>query len=110
MSYTNEKVCIIAGPEFGSLEGHLLIIVRALYGLKFLGVCWHICMSQVLIDMGFKPCHMDPDVWLRDKGDHYEYIGTYIDDLCIASKDPEAILKLLIDDYKFQLKGVGPMS
>ena len=110
MSYTNEKVCIIAGPEFGSLEGHLLIIVHALYGLKFSGVCWHVRISQVLIDMGFKPCRMDPDVWLRDKGDHYEYIGTYVGDLCIASKDPEAILKFLIDDYKFQLKGVGPMS
>ena len=48
MSYTDEKVCIIAGPEFGSLEGHLLIIVRALYGLKFSGVCWHVRMSQVL--------------------------------------------------------------
>ena len=31
---TNEKVCIRAGPEFGDLEGHLLIIYKALYGLK----------------------------------------------------------------------------
>ena len=36
MSYIDEKVCIVAGPEFGpELEGHLLILVHALYGLKF---------------------------------------------------------------------------
>ena len=75
MSYMDEKVCVTAGPEFGSLEGHLLIIVCALYGLKFLGIYWRVRMSQVLIDIGFKPCCVDPDVWLHDKGDHHECIG-----------------------------------
>ena len=31
---TSERVCIIAGPEFGDKEGHTLIIDRALYGLR----------------------------------------------------------------------------
>jgi hypothetical protein len=30
---TSEKACIIPGPEFGELEGHTLIIFKALYGL-----------------------------------------------------------------------------
>ena len=34
---TQEKVCIKAGPEFGELEGHLLIIYKALYGLRSSG-------------------------------------------------------------------------
>ena len=34
---TSEKVCIRAGPEFGDLEGHLLIIYKVLYGLKTSG-------------------------------------------------------------------------
>ena len=34
---TSEKVCIRAGPEFGELEGHLLIIFKALYGLCLSG-------------------------------------------------------------------------
>ena len=38
---TKEKVYIIAGPEFGELEGHLLIIVKALYGLRSSGLRWH---------------------------------------------------------------------
>ena len=34
-----EKVYIIGGPEFGSLEGHTLIIFKALYGLQSSGLC-----------------------------------------------------------------------
>ena len=34
---TEEKVCIKAGPEFGEIEGQMLIIVRALYGLRLSG-------------------------------------------------------------------------
>ena len=30
--YTDEKLCIIAGPEFKELRGHLLIMIKALYG------------------------------------------------------------------------------
>ena len=29
-AYTNEKLCIIAGPEFKELQGHLLIMIKAL--------------------------------------------------------------------------------
>ena len=36
-SYTSEKVAFIAGPEFGELEGHLMIIIKAQYGLKSSG-------------------------------------------------------------------------
>jgi hypothetical protein len=32
-AFTSEKVYIIAGPEFGEREGHILIIRKALYGL-----------------------------------------------------------------------------
>jgi hypothetical protein len=31
---TKEKLYIIAGPEFGELEGHILILHKALYGIK----------------------------------------------------------------------------
>ena len=40
-SNTAEKVFIIAGPEFGpQLQGHTLVIVKALYGLKSSGQRW----------------------------------------------------------------------
>ena len=45
--------------------------------------------------MGFLPSFAEPDIWMRDMGDHYEYIATYVDDLTIASRDPQAIIDVL---------------
>ena len=46
---TKEKVCIIAGPEFGELEGHMLIIYKALYGLRSSGLRWHEWFADCLL-------------------------------------------------------------
>jgi len=32
----------------------------------------------------------------------------YVDDLMIASKDPDSIIKILMEKYQFKLKGTGP--
>ena len=111
-SFTKEKVWIVAGPEFGDLEGHALIIVKALYGLKSSGLRWHERFADVLRDLGFFPSKAEPDIWLRDKGDHYEYIAVYVDDLLILSKDPKAIVAELTDPKKggFKVKGTGEIS
>ena len=106
-SYTKEKVYIVAGPEFGERQGHTLVIKRALYGLKTSGVRWHERFSDVLRDMGYFPSRAEPDIWMRDMGDHYEYIGVYVDDLLIVSKNSKLILDMLINQYKFNLKGSG---
>jgi hypothetical protein len=36
-AFTSEEVYIIAGPKFGERKGHILIISRALYGLRTSG-------------------------------------------------------------------------
>eukprot|EP00934_Nitzschia_sp_Nitz4_P009388 Nitzschia sp. Nitz4//scaffold547_size3361//334//3245//NITZ4_009269-RA/size3361-snap-gene-0.1-mRNA-1//-1//CDS//3329554282//9378//frame0 len=109
-AYTQEKICIIAGPEFGSLQGHILIIIKALYGLKSSGLRWHERLADVLRDMGFVPTYGDNDVWIRCRGDHYEYIAVYVDDLMIASRTPHEIIDALVNDYKFKLKGTGEVT
>jgi Reverse transcriptase (RNA-dependent DNA polymerase) len=45
---TKEKVYIIAGPEFGELEGHTLLVFKALYGLRSSVLCWHQRFADVL--------------------------------------------------------------
>ena len=65
-AHASEKVVIIAGPEFGSKrEGNMLIIVKALHGLRSSGKCFHDKFCDDLIDMGFKPCKNEPDIWMR---------------------------------------------
>ena len=60
--------------------------------------------------MGFSPSRADPDIWMRRKGSHYEYIAVYVDDLAIAAKDPAEITETLQTTYGFKLKGVGPLE
>ena len=79
---TSEKVCIRAGPEFGDLEGHLLIIYKA--------------------SIYMRKC---------STADHYEYIATYIDELVIIMKDPQSLIdQLTAAPYHFKLKGSGPLK
>ena len=107
---TQEKVYIIAGPEFGEREGHTLIINKALYGLRSSGLRWHEKLASILSKMGFFPCKAEPDIWMRKNDDIYEYIAVYVDDLAIAAKDPKQITEILMEEYKFKLKGTGPIS
>jgi Reverse transcriptase (RNA-dependent DNA polymerase) len=70
-SYTKEKVYIIAGPEFApfGLEGHILLIDRALYGLKSSGLRWWERLADVIRDpgggLGFFPSKAETDIWMR---------------------------------------------
>ena len=107
---TREKVYIIGGPEFKEREGHTLIIVKALYGLKLSGKMWGERCSDILQDMGYIPSKTEDDIWMRDLGDHYEYIARYVDDLALVSRNPQKIIDKLEETYKLKLKGTGPIG
>ena len=111
-AYTDEKLCIIAGPEFKELQGHLLIMVKALYGTRSGGARWHDRLFDILQELKFKPSKADPDVWMRPEpgGTCYEYIAVYVDDLAIAAKDPQAFCNELKKKYNLKLKGVGSLE
>jgi len=107
---TKEKVYIIGGPEFGPLEGHTLIIFKALYGLRSSGLCWYQRFSDVLRAIGFTQSKAEPEIWMREKNGIYEYIAVYVDDLLIAAKNPDTITAELVETHKFKLKGVGELT
>ena len=60
--------------------------------------------------MEFIPCKANPNVWMQEQNEHYEYVGVYIDDLEVASEDPKSILDQLSNDHNFKLKGTGTIS
>ena len=106
-AYTKEKVCCRAGPEFGPLEGHMLIIDKALYGLRTSGARFHAKWADTLRALGFTPTYADPDVWIRDAGDCYEYVVVWVDDIFTALKDPEAFYGAIQGDpWNYKLKNV----
>jgi Reverse transcriptase (RNA-dependent DNA polymerase) len=55
-AYTSEKVYIFSGPEFGDREGHILVICKALYGLRSSGARWHDRFSDCIRELVFFPC------------------------------------------------------
>ena len=82
---TQEKLYVVAGPEPEELEGHILVIYKALYGLKSSGLRWSHKIHDIMLDMGFSPCKADLCVWLGKAKctTKYEYVVIYVDDLLI---------------------------
>jgi hypothetical protein len=111
---TTEKLYTVAGEEFGpDEEGKIMIIRRALYGLKSSGAAYRAHFAATLTELSFMSCKADPDVWMRkamkdDGFEYYEYILTYVDDCLVVSHQPQLLVDTLQNEYKYRLKDIGP--
>lgn len=103
-----EKIWCIAGPEFGiEEEGKVMIIQRALYGLRTSGASWRAMLASSMADLGFRSCLADADVWIRRALDqrgnpYYEYALIYVDDILVISHEPVKIMDALQKIYTFK--------
>ena len=102
---SREKVYIIAGPEFGELQGKTLIVDKGIYGLRSSAARFHEHISEKIRKMGFHPSKADADLYIREADGHYEMLACYVDDLIAFGKKPDKI----IEEFKkiYMLKGVG---
>ena len=108
-AYTNEKVYAIAGDEFGkAMEGSIVTIVRALYGLRTSSKRWHAHLADTLRGFNFNPTRYDNDVWIRqhEDSDCYDYICIHVDNLMVVGKRAQRIM----DENKsvYTVKSEGP--
>ena len=87
-----------------------MIINKALYGLKSSGLRWSERISACLRKMGYFPSRGENDIWMKDKGYHYEYVAVYVDDLLIVSRDHQSVIDQLEQKFKFKLKGTGSIE
>ena len=53
------------GTDFGSSKGTVMLVVRALYGLKLSRAAWRPILAQTLRDIGYIAYKSDPGVWLK---------------------------------------------
>ena len=102
-----ERIWTRAGPEFGSESGSIMVVKKALYGLKGSGAAFRAHLAEKLHDIGFIPTHAYPDVWRRpavkpDGFEYYEYILCCVDDLLAISHDAQKVLKSVQDTFKFK--------
>ena len=108
-----EKIYCIAGPEFRPDEGKVMLITRALYGLKSAGAAFRSFLALTLDDMNFKPSQVDPDVWMRpatkpDGEEYYEYVLVYVDDILAISHDAKSVMDNIQVNFKIKNGKVEP--
>ena len=94
-----EEIWTVLGPEFGpELEGKKAIIIRSLYGLKFSGTAFRNHLAGYMYHLGFKPCLVDPDLWMKtetrpeDGFEYYAYVLLYVDDVLVVHHAAEGVL------------------
>lgn len=108
-----EKIWCRAGAEFGSDQGCVMIIVRALYGLKTSGAAFRSLLADRLYDIGYKSTKGDPDVWIRpavkpDGFEYYEMVLVYVDDIFAISHEPTKTLEQIQEEFKFKNDEIAP--
>ena len=108
-----EKIWTRAGPEFGSESGTIMLICKALYGLKSSGAAFRAHLAETLYDIGFVPTRADPDVWRRpvtkeDGFEYYEYVLCYVDDILAISHKAKDALKAVPAVFKLKDDRIEP--
>ena len=76
------------------MKGGVVIIVRALYGLRTSSERWHAHLADTLRGFNFKPTRYDNDVWIRQSGDgnSYDYISIHVDNFMAVGKRAQRIM------------------
>mmetsp|Transcript_52228 Transcript_52228/g.78006 ORF Transcript_52228/g.78006 Transcript_52228/m.78006 type:complete len:1156 (-) Transcript_52228:781-4248(-) len=92
-----EKVYSRAGPEFGELQDAIVLINKALYGLRSSSRAFRLKFAEFLRSLGFVPTRYDRDVWmrLREAKDGYDYICTHVDDFKVCARNPKRWIDLI---------------
>ena len=111
---TKEKVYFRAGDEWKSDQGKVVVIVRALYGLKSSALAWRNHLSEILGNkyLGFQSSLADPDVWFKasvkpDGSKYYSYILVYVDDILIVDQNPKTYMDMLESKYTVKPSSIG---
>ena len=113
---TSKKVCIEADPEFGSQAGRLLIVDKALYGLRLSVKAFNHLLTNVLRPLRFEPSRAEPSIYINPYPDPtkdiYEYVASYVDNLCYVVSYPKKFLEDLQNNklYNFDLKRSGEVN
>ena len=93
----------------------MLIVEKALYGLKSSGAAFRVFLAETFDKMGFTSSVADPDVWLRpatksDGEQYYEYIVCYVDDVLGVYADARTLMEDIQRDLKFKKNKMEPPS
>ena len=100
-----KKIWFESGNKCVEDKGKLLIVVRALYGIKSTVLSWHAALAQVLKNLDSVSTLADPDVWIQesvrvDGFKYHEMIFVYIDDILAVSHKAKDVIKEITVFYR----------
>ena len=102
---TKERIYFHAGDEWKADKGRVVIVVRALYGLKSSALQFRNFLANTLGNhLGFRSSLADPDVWYKAETKangfkYYSYILVYVDDLLIIDQAPARYMKMIQNNF-----------
>jgi hypothetical protein len=107
-----EKCWFKAGAESGSDKNAVMIITRALYGLKSSAKAWRDFFKVSLDEMGYKSCPADPDVYMKaectkEGHEYWSYMLVYVDDCLLVHHDPDPVMEELKSRYTLKKDAYG---
>ena len=110
-----KKISTRAGPELGSESGMIMLICKALYGLKSSSAAFRAHLAETLYNIGFVPTRAAPDVWRRpalkeDGFEYYEYVLCYVDDILAISYKAKDVLKAVQAIFKLKDDKIEPLD
>ena len=110
---TKEKIFFYAGEEWKSDKDRVVVVVRALYGLKSSALQFRNHLANTLGNhLGFKSSLADPDLWYKaetspDGFKYYSYIMVYVDDILIISKNTKRYMAQIQEDFTLKPSSIG---
>ena len=112
-AFTKEKIYFRAVDEWKADKGKIIVITRALYGLKSSALIWQNHLADNIGNkLKFKSSLADPDSWYKpmitsDGIDYCAYILVYVDNILIIDKNPEQFMDLLKSTHTVKPSSIG---
>ena len=77
---------------FLDADGHIYVqVVGALYGHPLSAMLWYNYLKEKLALIGFKPLDCEPCVFIRNRGETFDVLAIWVDDVLFGSLDPAFI-------------------
>ena len=112
-AHTKGRIYFRTGNEWKGDKGKIIVITRALYGLKSSGPIRQNHLADIIGNkLKFKSSLDDPDLWYKpmitpDGRDYYAYVLVYVNDILIIDKIPQRFMDLLKDTYTVKPSSIG---
>ncbi|KAL6327870.1 hypothetical protein AAG906_026549 [Vitis piasezkii] len=84
---------------------------KSIYGLKQASRQWYLKFDEIITLNGFKENTVDRCIYLRVSGSSYIFLVLYVDDILLASNDPDLLIetKHMLSTH-FDMKDLGEAS